>query len=105
MADTPAPDLVLHGGQFATLDRSKPTATAVAIREGRFVRVGSDDDVMPLIGPATQVIDLRGRRVLPGLCDSHIHIIRGGLNYNMELRWDGVRSLSQAMDATASSWW
>src|SRR6202012_4772202 len=40
----------------------------------------------------------QGRRVLPGLIDNHLHIIRGGLNYNMELRWDGVRSLADAMD-------
>jgi predicted amidohydrolase YtcJ len=98
MADSPSPDLVLHGGRFTTLDRSKPTATAVAIREGRFLRVGSDEEVMLLAGPTTQRIDLGGRCVLPGLCDNHIHIIRGGLNYNTELRWDGVRSLAHAMD-------
>ena len=90
-------DLVLHRGLFTTLDRSRPTATAVAVRDGRFVRVGSDHDVMALAGPATRVIDLRGRRVLPGLIDNHLHIIRGGLNFNMELRWDGVRSLADAM--------
>jgi predicted amidohydrolase YtcJ len=43
------------------------------------------------------VIDIKGRRVIPGLIDSHMHIIRGGLNFNMELRWDGVPSLSEAM--------
>ena len=47
--------------------------------------------------PDTAVIDLGGRRAIPGLIDSHMHIIRGGLNYNMELRWDGVRSLADAM--------
>src|SRR6185369_4372242 len=47
---------------------------------------------------ATRVIDLKGRRVLPGLIDNHLHIIRGGLNFNMELRWDGVRTLADAMD-------
>src|SRR5438477_6894679 len=52
---------------------------------------------MPLAGAATRVIDVKGRRVLPGLIDNHLHIIRGGLNFNMELRWDGVRSLSDAM--------
>src|SRR6185369_9111595 len=46
---------------------------------------------------ATRVIDLKGRRVLPGLIDNHLHIIRGGLNFNMELRWDGVRTLADAM--------
>src|SRR5256885_3694411 len=50
-----------------------------------------------LAGRETKVIDLKGRRVLPGLIDNHLHIIRGGLNFNMELRWDGVRSLADAM--------
>jgi predicted amidohydrolase YtcJ len=96
MAETP-PDLILHRGLFTTLDRANPTAGAVAIRDGRFTHVGSDDEVMPLAGPGTKVMDLRGRRVLPGLIDNHMHIIRGGLNFNLELRWDGVRSLADAM--------
>ena len=52
---------------------------------------------MTLAGSGSKVIDLKGRRAVPGLIDSHMHIIRGGLNYNMELRWDGVRSLADAM--------
>jgi predicted amidohydrolase YtcJ len=92
-----APDLILHHGLVTTLDRSNPTATAVAIRDGKFVRVGNDADVLPLAGSGTRVIDLKGRRVLPGLIDNHLHIIRGGLNFNMELRWDGVRTLADAM--------
>jgi predicted amidohydrolase YtcJ len=91
-------DLILHRGLFTTLARSQPTATAVAIRDGRFLAVGTDKEVMALAGPKTRVIDLEGRRVLPGLIDNHLHIIRGGLNFNMELRWDGVRSLSDAMN-------
>jgi hypothetical protein len=92
------PDLILHRGLFATLDRSNPTASAVAITDGKFTAVGHDRDIVPLAGPSTEIIDLRGRRVLPGLIDNHLHIIRGGLNFNMELRWDGVRSLSDAMN-------
>ncbi|MFT0170202.1 amidohydrolase [Paraburkholderia mimosarum] len=92
------PDLILHNGRFTTLDRSNPVATAVAIADGRFVAVGSDADVVPLAGRATKVIDLAGRPALPGLIDNHLHLIRGGLNYNMELRWDGVRSLAIAME-------
>jgi predicted amidohydrolase YtcJ len=94
---TKAPDLILHRGLFTTLDRSSPTASAVAITDGRFTSVGHDREIMPLAGPSTEIIDLRGRRALPGLIDNHLHIIRGGLNFNMELRWDGVRSLSDAM--------
>ncbi len=97
MIATTAPDLILRRGVFTTLDRSNPTASAVAVSDGRFLAVGNDTDVMALAGPDTRVIDLKGRRILPGLIDNHLHIIRGGLNFNMELRWDGVRSLADAM--------
>src|SRR5215468_10399214 len=93
----PTADLILHHGLFTTLAPGQPTATAVAIRDGRFLAVGADNEVMALKGPTTKVVDLKGRRVLPGLIDNHLHIIRGGLNFNMELRWDGVRSLADAM--------
>ena len=98
MAESDVPDLILHGGVFTTLDRAQPQASAVAIRNGRFQAVGSDAQIVPLAGERTRVIDLEGRPVLPGLCDNHTHIIRGGLNFNMELRWDGVKSLAHAMD-------
>ncbi|MBO0873827.1 MAG: amidohydrolase, partial [Pseudonocardia sp.] len=59
--------------------------------------MGDDADVARLVGPGTEVVDALGRRVVPGLNDSHLHVIRGGLNYVLELRWDGVRSLRQAL--------
>jgi predicted amidohydrolase YtcJ len=90
-------DLILRNGRFTTLDRSKPHASVVAITDGVFTAVGQEQDVTPLAGASTRIIDLKGRRALPGLIDNHLHIIRGGLNFNMELRWDGVRSLSDAM--------
>ena len=92
-----APDLILHHGLFTTLDRSNPAAAAVAVKDGKFVAVGDDKEVMQLADSSTRQIDLAGRRVLPGLIDNHLHIIRGGLNFNLELRWDGVRSLADAM--------
>jgi predicted amidohydrolase YtcJ len=91
------PDLILHSGLFTTLDRSNPSASAVAVKNGVFTAVGRTEEIMPLAGPSTRTVDLQGQRVLPGLIDNHLHIIRGGLNYNMELRWDGVRSLADAM--------
>ncbi|QGW80953.1 amidohydrolase [Variovorax paradoxus] len=97
MAGTTAPQLILHNGRFTTLDRANPVADAVAIADGRFTRVGRAQDILPLADGSTKVIDLQGRRVLPGLIDNHLHIIRGGLNFNLELRWDGVRSLADAM--------
>ncbi len=98
MTQTPqAPDLILTNGRFTTMDRSNPNPEAVAITAGRFSAVGDAHDIVPSAGPATRVIDLGGRRTIPGLIDSHMHIIRGGLNYNLELRWDGVPSLADAM--------
>ncbi|HWH88503.1 MAG TPA: amidohydrolase [Pseudomonas sp.] len=90
-------DLILFNGQFHTVDREKPLASAVAIKDGRFVAVGNDAEAMALKGNATQVVDMKGRCVIPGLNDSHLHLIRGGLNYNLELRWEGVPSLADAL--------
>ena len=97
MSQTTKPERILMNGRFTTLDRARPEADAVAIASGKFVAVGTRQEVMALADNSTKVIDLGGRRAIPGLIDSHMHIIRGGLNYNMELRWDGVRSLSDAM--------
>ena len=91
-------DLILFNGKVTTLDRSNPQAEAVAIKDGKVLFAGAAPEAMAMAGEATARIDLGGRRVIPGLIDSHMHIIRGGLNYNMELRWDGVRSLSHAME-------
>src|SRR6266536_6278897 len=87
-------NLILHNGRITTLDPKHPEATNIAVRDDRIVGV---DDPQTQRGPNTRVIDLNGRRVIPGLNDSHLHVIRGGLNYNMELRWDGVPSLADAM--------
>jgi predicted amidohydrolase YtcJ len=91
------PDLIFMNARFTTLDPSCPQADAVAVESGKFVAVGSGEDVMRLAGPDTTIVDLKGKPAIPGLIDSHMHIIRGGLNYNLELRWDGVRSLADAM--------
>ena len=95
MNDTP--DLVVFNGKITTMDPDTPEPTAFAARNGRFVAAGSDREVVPLKGESTVVVDLQGRRVVPGLIDNHMHMIRGGLFYNLELRWDGVRSLEQGM--------
>jgi predicted amidohydrolase YtcJ len=90
-------DLILTNGKIATYDTSSPFASAVAIKDGKFVAVGDEAEVAPWKGVNTQVIQLGKRAVIPGLNDSHLHLIRGGLNYNLELRWDGVPSLADAL--------
>jgi predicted amidohydrolase YtcJ len=94
---TQAADLILFNGRFTTLDPKKPMASAVGVTGSSLTAVGSDHEVRGIAGPATRIIDLQGRCVIPGLIDNHMHLIRGGLSFNMELRWDGVRSLSEAM--------
>lgn len=83
-----------HFKGVGTLDKK---ITAVAIKNKHFVKFGSDKDVLELKTDNTHVIDLKGKTVIPGLNDSHIHLIRGGLSFNMELRWDGITSLSDAL--------
>ena len=90
-------NLILHNGLIATQGDGQSFAEAVAIKDNRFLAVGSEREVMAYKGDQTQLIDLNGRTVIPGLNDTHTHLIRGGLNYNMELRWDGVPSLADAL--------
>jgi hypothetical protein len=92
-----APNLILRNGKISTFDRRRPAATALAARDGLVAAVGEESEIMPLAGPGTEIIDLGGRRVIPGLNDSHTHVIRGGLNYNMELRWENVPSVADAL--------
>src|SRR5262249_53787322 len=80
-ADEPkaAADLVLLNGKIWTVHRAKPEAEALAVSRDRLGVVGSNADVKPLIGPSTRVIDLKGRRVVPGFYDSHVHLLGSGL--------------------------
>jgi predicted amidohydrolase YtcJ len=90
------PDCILHNARIAT--NGVPSfVEALAIKDGKISAVGSADEILRQRGPATKVIDCGSRTVIPGLNDSHMHPIRGGLNYNMELRWDGVPSLADAL--------
>lgn len=90
-------ELVVRNAKIYTGDRARPAATAVAIRDGSFVAVGDEADVAPHVGARTRIVDARGRRVVPGLNDSHQHVIRTGLRFLLELRWDGVSSLAVAL--------
>ncbi|WP_172899521.1 amidohydrolase [Micromonospora echinaurantiaca] len=90
-------DLLVRNAKVFTGDPRRPEAQAVAVHGGNIVALGDDRAVAPYVGTETRVVDALGRRVLPGLNDSHLHVIRGGLNYVLELRWDGVPSLAQAL--------
>jgi predicted amidohydrolase YtcJ len=91
-------DLILTNGKIATMAREGEFVQAVAVKDGKVMATGSNARMLRLKSATTQVIDAGGRTVIPGLNDSHLHVIREGLNYNMELRWDGVTSLKRALE-------
>src|SRR6266403_2934276 len=90
-------DVITYNGKIATQNEQRSMVEAVAIRDGKFLAVGTDREMMAWRGEQTQLINLNKRTAIPGLNDSHTHLIRGGLNYNLELRWDGVPSLADGL--------
>jgi predicted amidohydrolase YtcJ len=96
-------DLVLRGGKIVTVDKNFSIREAIAIKDGRFLAVGSERDVRPLVGPGTRVIDLAGRTVIPGLIDASIHATAACMNWNAELRWQSTRTLADALNQIAAA--
>lgn len=92
-----SPDKIFYNGHFKGFGTFDKNITAVAIAKKRFVKFGIDQDILKLKNTKTIIVDLKQKIVIPGLNDSHLHLIRGGLNFNMELRWDGVTTLSDAL--------
>ncbi len=95
---SPGADMILHNGNVTTLDTNNPSATAIAIKDGRILKVGNNTEVLKLKNESTKVLDVGGRRIIPGLNDSHSHYIRGGLAFNVILRWDGVPTLAEGLE-------
>jgi len=97
----PAADLVVRGAAIWTGIGSPEHggATAIAVRDGVIAAIGSDAEVDAWVGPDTTLVDADGRRIIPGLIDSHIHAVRAGLSYLDELDWTEVYSLDDALDS------
>ena len=90
-------DMVLINGKVVTMADGKGIREAIAIKDGLVLASGTTADIQLLADENTQQIDLKGRTLIPGLNDSHLHLTRGGRFFNAELRWDGVKSLKQAL--------
>ena len=87
---------IYFNGKIAT--NSTPYfAQAMTVANGKVIATGASSDLLRVRDSSTEVVDLGGHTVIPGLNDSHLHVIRGGLHYNLELRWDGVPSLADAL--------
>src|SRR5688572_609977 len=97
-AQQTAADLILSNGKIITVDERFTIAQAVAVRGNQIVAVGTSQDINRLAGPATRRIDLRGRSVIPGLIDNHMHLLRYGTTWKYEVRWDGVETRKEALE-------
>ena len=97
-----APDLILTNGRVLTTDADNSEAEAVAVKMGRILAVGSSREIMALKGSGTQVLDLRGRTVLPGLTDPHVHLADDGAAslHNIDVRDfnTNVRSIEHILE-------
>ncbi len=91
-------ETIIYNAAVYTLDDANPTAQAVAIADGKILKIGSDEQILGLKSKKTTLIDAKGKCLIPGIFDSHLHVIRGGRFYHTELRWDGVRSLKRALE-------
>lgn len=90
-------DLVVRNGSVLTVDKNFSIAQAVAVRNGRFVFVGRDDQIQRWIGPSTVVLDAGGKTVLPGLIDSHVHSVGVG-NYEVTDHFEELTSIAATQD-------
>ena len=95
-------DLIVAGGNLITLNDARPRATAMAIRDGRIVAVGHDRDVLPLAGPRTETLQLAGKTVTPGFCDSHIHLAWYGLQLLQQADLVGSASIDELLGRLSS---
>lgn len=89
--------LIVHNAIIHTLDNKNTVVEAMAVADGKILKTGKSSEILKLKDKKTTIIDAKGRTIIPGIFDSHMHIIRGGRFYNTELRWDGVRSLKRAL--------
>jgi len=89
-------DTILVNGKVLTVDSQFSTREAIAIRDGKIAATGTTVEIRKLAGPATRVVDLAGRTVIPGLIDSHMHAIRAGQSFATEVNWIGARSIAEA---------
>ena len=91
-------DLIVTNAKVAVMDDNRTITEAIAVKDGKILKTGTTEEILKLKGDATKSIDAKGRTIIPGLNDSHLHLTRGGRFYNAELRWDGVKTLKRALE-------
>ena len=97
-AQAQPPDMILFNGKIVTVDERFSIASAAAITGSRITAVGASRDILAQAGASTRRLDLRGRTVVPGLIDNHLHLMRAGTTWTYEVRLDGVDSRVRALE-------
>jgi predicted amidohydrolase YtcJ len=97
-AQAQSADTILVNGKIVSGDVAAPVRSAIAIADGKILALGDDAEMRRFAGPRTQVVDLGGRTVIPGLIDSHIHGIRAALSFATEVSWIDAATLVEALD-------
>jgi predicted amidohydrolase YtcJ len=95
-------ELAVVNGTVFTLDPERPLAEAVAVKDGKILAVGDASEIKRFIGSATTVLDVKGRLVIPGLIDAHVHLVEGGRSL-AGLSFRGVTSMERILDRIAST--
>jgi predicted amidohydrolase YtcJ len=94
---TETADTIFINGKILTVDQQFSVASALAVKDTRIVAVGSDSEVRHFANSSTRVVDLKGKTVIPGLIDNHMHFIRAAQRWNLQARIDGVNSRAEAL--------
>ena len=93
-----SPDLVVINAKVVTLDPQQSQAEAFAVQGGKFIAIGSNREISAMITPLTKVINARGKTVIPGLNDGHIHMVRAGMYWPYEVRMDDAKSIAEILE-------
>ncbi len=95
--NTTTADLIVTNAKVAVMNSNRTITEAIAVKDGKILKTGTNEAILKLKSENTKTIDAKGKTIIPGLNDSHLHLTRGGRFFNAELRWDGVKSLKRAL--------
>ncbi len=96
-------DIVLTNGQILQVDPAFNTVSAIAIENGEIIATGTDQDISKHINSDTHLVDLKGKTIIPGLIDNHMHLIRAAQNWQQQIRLEGVLDYQAALDKIAAA--
>lgn len=95
-------DTIYHNAKIVTVDGDFRVVTGLAVKGDRILAADDIANLKPLAGPQTKLVDLKGRTVIPGLIDNHLHFLRDALRWKQQTRIDGITSRAKALETIAA---